>query len=161
MSFPLPSSRPAVPCVLYINDAAADRQVFLSAFQREFKVLVAAGLDDALSLLEQHHVHVVISDPHRAGVAGCTVLQHIRAAHPQVRRMLVTAQCDLQAIVDALNEAGVCFYIQKPWEAAEVRRAVLRAFAEANAEAERTAYTDQLVETNKQLEFALRQRLLS
>jgi response regulator RpfG family c-di-GMP phosphodiesterase len=75
--------------------------------------------------------------------------------------MLITAHADLQALMDALNEAGVCHYIQKPWEAEEVRRAVNVAFKEIQAEIERRAFTEKLIESNRQLEFALRQSLLS
>jgi FixJ family two-component response regulator len=75
--------------------------------------------------------------------------------------MLITAYADLQAVVDALNQAGVCHYIQKPWEVQDVLAAVHKAHTEYSAETERSAYTEQLLETNRQLEFALRQRLLS
>lgn len=75
--------------------------------------------------------------------------------------MLITAHADLQSLVDALNRAGVCHYIQKPWETEKVRIAVLEAHATLLAEEAKDAYTMQLQESNRQLEFALRQRLLS
>lgn len=149
------------PCVLYIDDEQANRRTFLAAFRQEFNVLVAADLAEAWPLLEQHDVHVVISDHRLSGIAGCATLRAIRERYPAVRRMLVTAHCDLQAVVDALNQAGVCYYIQKPWEAGEVRQAVQQAFAEQQAEAERAQLTDRLLAANRQLEFALRQQLLS
>lgn len=152
---------PLVPCVLYIDDEAANRQVFAAAFRKEFKVLAASSLEEALRLMGSHEVHVVISDQRMPGMEGCEVLRRIREAHPQVRRMLITAYADLQALVNALNQAGVCHYIQKPWDAAEVRTAVLAAFDEIRAETEREAYTERLIDSNRQLEFALRQRLLS
>jgi response regulator RpfG family c-di-GMP phosphodiesterase len=106
-------------------------------------------------------VHVLIADQRMPDMAGSEVLRLVRERHPTVRRMLVTAYADLQAIVDALNFGGACFYIQKPWEEETVRSAVAAAFEEFRAEEERTAYTARLVESNRQLEFALRQRLLS
>jgi response regulator RpfG family c-di-GMP phosphodiesterase len=151
----------AVPTVLYVDDEEGNRTAFQAAFRREFHVVTAAGLEEALRILEQLEVHVAICDQRMPGVPGHEVLRCIKEMYPAVRRMLITAYADLQALVDALNQAGVCHYIRKPWDAAEVRTAVLRAFAERQAEADRNARMEFLLESNRQLEFALRQRLLS
>ena len=153
--------RTILPCVLFIDDEPANRQTFLACFRKEFKVLLAAGLEEAWPILEANEVHVVISDQQMPGVVGCEALRRIRGRFPQVRRMLITAHTDLQALVDALNEAGVCHYIQKPWETGEVRSAVNSAFAEIQAEAERHAYTEKLIEASRQLGLALRQTMVS
>lgn len=158
---PMTASAMQMPTVLYIDDENANRQTFKAAFRTTFDVLLAASLAEAWPLLEQREVHVVISDQRMPGVAGCEVLRQIKERYPQVRRMLITAYADLQALVDALNQAGVCHYIQKPWEAEEVRTAVMAAWAAYKAEHERAAFTEKLLESNRQLEFALRQSLLS
>ncbi len=154
-------SQTLLPTVLYIDDEAANRQTFKAAFRNTFNVLVAADLPEAWPILQQHEVHVVICDQRMPGVVGCEALRQIKERFPQVRRMLITAHADLQALVDALNQAGVCHYIQKPWEAEEVRTAVMSAWADHKAELERAAFTKKLIESNRQLEFALRQSLLS
>jgi response regulator RpfG family c-di-GMP phosphodiesterase len=149
------------PTVLYLDDSAPNRQAFQAAFRKEFKVLLAATAEEAMNLLAKDLVHVLIADQRMPGLPGSEVLRLVKQRHPAVRRMLVTAYADLQAIVDALNHGGVCYYIQKPWEEESVRRAVAEAFAEFQAEEERSAFTARLIESNRQLEFALRQRLLS
>ena len=156
-----PKSGRGTPTVLYMDDEAGNRQAFKAAFRTEFNVLAASRLEEAMALLARHEVHVVIVDQRMPGLAGCTVLQRIKERFPQVRRMLITAYADLQALVDALNLAGVCHYIQKPWEAEEVLSAVSMAFAAYNEEMAKSALTERLMESNRQLEFALRQRLLS
>ena len=151
----------AIPCVLYLDDSAPNRQAFHAAFRKEFKVLLAATLQEALQLLDTNAVHVLIADQRMPDMSGSEVLRLVKERYPSVRRMLVTAYADLQAIVDALNHGGACYYIQKPWEEETVRRAVGSAFADLLAEEERSAFTAKLIESNRQLEFALRQRLLS
>ncbi len=150
-----------IPSVLYLDDSAANRQAFQAAFRKEFKVFLADCPAEALKILAENEVHVLIADQRMPGMSGTEVLRLVRDRHPSVRRMLVTAYADLQAIVDALNQGGVCYYIQKPWEEESVRKAVSAAFADFRAEEERTAFTAKLIESNRQLEFALRQRLLS
>ncbi len=155
------TSMNGMPTVLYIDDEAGNRLAFQAAFRRDFMVLVAADLDAAWHQLRAHDVHVVICDQRMPGVLGSEALARIRAVYPQVRRMLITAHADLQALVDALNEAGVCHYIQKPWEVEAVRRAVFAAWRDLQEELERKAFTEKLIESNRQLESALRQSLLS
>lgn len=152
---------PTVPTVLYIDDEAGNRIAFRAAFRGDFNLKMAGSLEEAWPLLEAGGVHVVICDQHMPGILGTEALRHVKERFPQVRRMLITAHADLQALVDALNEAGVCHYIQKPWEEAEVRRAVAMAWASVQADQERSAYTEWLIESNRQLEFALRQSLLA
>lgn len=152
---------PLLPTILYIDGEQDSRHRFLTQFRKEFKVLLAADHKEAMELLEQHHIHVVITDQILPGISGAEVLRMIRERFPAVRRMLVTAYADLQAVVDALNRGGACYFIQKPWDADEVRSALMRALAEIQAESEQKNYTDRILESNRQLEFALRQSLLS
>ena len=159
--FHLPMTRTDLPTVLFIDDEQGNRLTFKAAFRTEFNVLTAADLNEAWTLLEKNAVHVVICDQRMPGVTGSEALVRIKERYPQVRRMLITAHADLQALVDALNQAGVCHYIQKPWEAAEVRKAVKAAWEDYKAETARDAFTEKLLESNRQLEFALRQSLLS
>ena len=160
---PLPPNNPLPPRprVLYVDDDRGNRQAFVAAFRKEFEVLIAATPEEAWQMLAENPVHVVIADQRMPGMKGSEFLSMVRHRFPRVKRMLVTAYADMQAVVDALNMGGVCFYIQKPWEIDAVRKAVMQAFIEINDEAERNAYTERLIESNKQLEFALRQRLLS
>lgn len=152
---------PLLPCVLFIDDDAANRQAFQAAFRKEFKVLLAQDATEAWSLMDTNRVHVLISDQRMPGIAGNELLSMVRERFPSVRRMLVTAYADLEAVVDALNNGGVSYYFQKPWDPDEVRRVVFRAFADFRHEEDRSALTEKLIATNKQLEFALRQRLIS
>lgn len=150
-----------VPTVLFIDDEPGNRLTFKAAFRKEFNVLLAESLEAAWPILEQQEVHVVICDQRMPVVMGSEALCRIKARFPRVRRMLITAYADLQTLVDALNNAGVCHYIQKPWEVQDVLTAVQAAWAAYQNENDQAAYTERLLESNRQLEFALRQSLLS
>ena len=150
-----------LPCVLYVDDDAGNRQAFKSTFRGQLRVLVAQDLSETWEHLTTSHVHVVIADQRMPGTQGSELLTLVRERYPQVQRMLIKAYSDLEAIIDAVNNAGVVQYITKPWDAQRIMQAVQRAYVEYLRDEERTAYTEQLLEANRQLEFALRQRLLS
>lgn len=158
MSFHEPEQ---IPTILYLDAEQGNRAAFQDAFREDVVLLLAESLEEAMALLATQEVHVVISNQHMPGMKGGEALRQIKDRFPKARRMLITAHADLQALVDALNNAEVCHYIEKPWEVAAVRRAILKAWEQYKAEQEREVFTEQLLESNRQLEFALRQSLLS
>ncbi len=151
----------ARPCVLFVDDDASNRQAFQATFRRSVDVLLAKDMKEVWEHLASQHVHVVIADQRMPGTPGSRMLTLIRDRYPLIRRMLITGYADMEAIIEAINEGGVSRYIAKPWDSDELVRAMRGAFEEMKAEEERAAYTQRLVEANQQLEFALRQRLLS
>lgn len=149
------------PCVLFVDDDAGNRQAFLTTFRRDMDVLLARDMKEVWAHLATSHVHVVIADQRMPGTPGSQMLSLIRERYPNIKRMLITGYADIGAIIEAVNKAGVSHYSAKPWNASELATAVRQAFDEVKAEEERSAYTERLVTANQQLEFALRQRLLS
>jgi len=124
-------------------------------------VLLARDMKEAWEHLAGNHVHVVIADQRMPGTPGSRMLGLIRERYPTIRRMLITGYSDIQAIIEAVNEGGVSRYIAKPWDPEELTRAMRKAYDEVKAEEANKAYVERLLEAIKQLEFALRQRLLS
>lgn len=155
------SNEPGRPCVLFVDDDAGNRQAFQTTFRRDMDVLVARDLKEVWELLATHHVHVVIADQRMPGTPGSRVLSMVRERYPSIRRMIITGYADIDAVIDAVNEGGVSRYIAKPWNVTELTAAMQKAFADVQAEEERKAYMERLLQANQQLEFALRQRLLS
>lgn len=150
-----------LPVVLFVDDDAGNRQAFHAAFRHRMQVLLAADLHEAWAQLSAHRVHVLIADQRMPATTGSELLTLVKERFPEVRRMLVTAYSDLEAIIDAVNNGGVVKYFAKPWVSEQLARAVEDAHAEIKRDEEREAYTRRLEEANRQLEFALRQRLLS
>ena len=154
-------AQPLTPTVLYVDDEESNRQAFISAFRRTFRVFTAATLQEAWDVLVKQEIHVVLSDQRMPGSSGTELLRLVREKFPSVRRILVSGYSDLQALVDAINQCAVTRYISKPWDPGSMITAVQDAIAEIRQEREKQAFTAQLEESNRQLEFALRQRLLS
>ncbi len=157
---PLPYLAP-LPSVVFVDDDAGNRQAFQAAFRTAMNVYTAANMDEVWAHLSSKSIHVVIADQRMPGTRGSELLAQVKERYPQVRRMLVTAYADLEAIIEAVNNGGVTKYFAKPWVSEQIVNAVQQAYAEARTEADQADYTKRLEEANRQLEFALRQRLLS
>jgi thioredoxin reductase (NADPH) len=64
---------------------------------------------------------MVISDQRMPGMPGGEVLARSRDLYPLARRVLLTAYSDIEAAVQAINEAHVDYYLSKPWQPPEER----------------------------------------
>ena len=103
------------PTVLFVDDDAGNRQAFQAAFRHHMNVLLAKDLPEAWAQLSQQPVHVVISDQRMPRTSGSELLTLVKDRYPHIRRMLVTAYADLEAVIDAVNNGGVTKYFAKPW----------------------------------------------
>ena len=83
-----------------------DEPSILSALKRvlrseDCKVLQAGSGTEALALLEQHPVDVVVSDMRMPGMDGAELLAQVRARWPTTSRILLTGYADMKATVGA------------------------------------------------------------
>jgi FixJ family two-component response regulator len=73
----------------------------------------------------------------------------------------MTGYTDIGAVIDAINRGQVYKYLTKPWNEEDVKIFVEKAYEVYRLRRDNLDLTDQLLETNKKLEFLARQNLLS
>jgi response regulator RpfG family c-di-GMP phosphodiesterase len=76
-------------------------------------------------------------------------------------RILLTGYADMQAVVDAVNKGKIFHYLSKPWNEEELNMTITRAYDIYRKQLEERELNKKLEVSNDQLEFLLRQRLLS
>lgn len=115
------------PIILYVDDEAANLRTFKAAFRREFKIHLAESASDAIDILREKEVHVIVTDQRMPETTGVEFLQSINNEFPDQVRMILTGFSDLEAVIDAINSANVYRYITKPWDEDDLRDTILRA----------------------------------
>jgi CheY-like chemotaxis protein len=110
--------------VLFVDDEPENLTVFEAACSDRFKVLIASSATQALELLRQHVVCVLLADQRMPKMTGLELLERVQREYPEVVRMLVTAYADLQTAIDAINRGQVRRYLKKPWQMAELMSAL-------------------------------------
>ena len=76
-------------------------------------------------------------------------------------RVLLTGYADMNAVVDAVNKGKIFHYLSKPWNEEELDMTIQRAFDIYKQRIEIKELNNNLIMSNDQLEFLLRQKLLS
>src|SRR6266700_1218253 len=102
-----------------------------------FRVTSARTGREALEAVAAGHFDAVLSDVYMPDGGGLELVESLRAAHPNLPIILMTAQGSLQIAVDAVAR-GASDFIGKPFEISAVV-ALLRRYMDARREAESTA----------------------
>ncbi len=113
------------PIVLIVDDEEA----ILLAVRRQLrrskvKVVAAISPSEAISVLSQQDVAVMISDYMMPGMNGLELLALVRRRWPKVVGIMMTACDDIRVAADAVNRNLVKAFITKPWDSEVLRRSV-------------------------------------
>ncbi|SFN21515.1 Response regulator receiver domain-containing protein [Formivibrio citricus] len=71
---------------------------------------------EAIEYVRQHDLDLVIADYRMPQIDGITFLKKCRDIQPNMSRMLLSGQADLEAMISAINEAQIYRFIAKPWD---------------------------------------------
>ena len=72
-------------------------------------------------------IAVVMADQRMPGVSGSELLAHVALLEPDVTRILMTAYADLDAVMQAINQGKIYYYVSKPWESNELEAIIDKA----------------------------------
>jgi two-component system response regulator AtoC len=117
----------ANPLILVVDDEAKMRRLLeIMLTQMNYEVLQAADGLEALAVLTEHVVDLVITDLRMPNLDGIALLKQLREQNNEVPVIVVTAYGTVETAVDAMKY-GACDYIVRPFELEAVEAAVQRA----------------------------------
>jgi len=118
------------PKILCVDDEPNVLAAMQLGLRREFEVVAAGSGEAALTMLETvHDVAVLMCDMRMPGMNGAALLARVRELHPEISRVLLTGQADLESAMSAINDGRVYQFLTKPCER-ETLVAALRGAAE-------------------------------
>ena len=147
--------------VLYVDDEENNLVAFKASFRRYFMIHTAISVQEAKIVLSKHDIHVLITDQRMPGELGTELLAQAAKDNPDQIRILLTGFADIEAIKEAINTGQIYHYLQKPWNDGELKETIENAFKIYHLKKEQKELNDKISLTNEQLEFMLRQKLIS
>lgn len=147
--------------LLYVDDEPNNLRSFKAAFRRDFTVFTAESGAEGRKILEQESISIVLTDQRMPFMTGVEFLESIVNEFPDTIRILITGFSDIQAVIDAINKGKIYHYVQKPWDESYLKNIISNAFETHKLRRENKFMMEQLKLSNEQLEFLLRQELLS
>ena len=147
--------------ILYVDDEQNNLVSFKATFRIKYNVHTAISGEDAIKILRANPIDIIITDQRMPNMTGVEFLESILDEYPDPMRILLTGYADLNAVIDAVNKGKIFHYLTKPWNEEELDLTIKRAFEVYTLRKDEKELTEKLGVTNAQLEFLLRQQLLS
>uniref|UniRef100_C6E4V4 Response regulator receiver modulated metal dependent phosphohydrolase n=1 Tax=Geobacter sp. (strain M21) TaxID=443144 RepID=C6E4V4_GEOSM len=111
--------------ILFVDDEKSYLAYTKGLFEnRGLNVLTAASALEALKIVEEQNVSVVISDNEMPGMRGIELLSKIKEVSPHTVKIMMTGSADLSTTLAAINSGEVFRFVLKPWKKADMLRAV-------------------------------------
>lgn len=109
--------------VLVVDDVVSMRRLlreFLDVPGLDVTFLEAASGEEAIRILDDQRVDIVVSDQRMGAVNGIQVLKHAREHQPHAMRCLLTGYADPELAAAAMREAKVDVFLEKPMDSAAI-----------------------------------------
>jgi DNA-binding NtrC family response regulator len=108
---------------------------FMMTFGERFHYEFAESVEEAWEVIdylleEGYEMVLVISDWLMPGIKGDTFLIDLHSRYPQTIKFLLTGQAEPDAVKNAMDNANLYAYIQKPWSNDELIAMVNEALKE-------------------------------
>src|SRR4051812_33438618 len=95
--------------ILYVDDEDLARKYFARVVGTHYKILTAAGADEAIAMLQDKdlRIGVLVTDYRMPGRDGGSLLRQIEEDHPHIVRILVTAYADKDVVLNTVNSGEI------------------------------------------------------
>ena len=144
--------------ILYVDDEETNLRVFKSNFRRFYKVHTSANPVEAIEILKNENIQIVITDQRMPEMSGTEFLEKILPDHPDVIKIILTGFTDIEAIKDGINRCGIYKYITKPWNFEEMKAVLERAMESYLSVVETEEHIKDLEVSNEELERKVAER---
>ena len=111
--------------VMIVDDEAPVLKALERSLRKEnYKLIAAGSARQALEILKQERIDLIISDHLMPGMTGLEFLKLVKAKYPEIIRIILTGHADLDLVISAINEEVVYHFLSKPWSDEELKLSI-------------------------------------
>lgn len=115
------------PKLLLVDDEERILRSLAMLFRTQYDLRTTTDAHEALRIVESEQIHVIVSDQKMPIMRGADLLKQVKEKSPHTMRLLLTGYSELDAVVDSVNEGEIFRFLNKPWDAQELRSTVAQA----------------------------------
>jgi two-component system response regulator PilR (NtrC family) len=113
--------------ILVVDDEQDVRETLESVLSKlDYDPIVAAGGKEALEIIRQNKVDIVLSDLYMPEMDGIELLKRVKTENRNIVFLMITAHPTIETAVDAIKK-GAYDYLTKPFHIDEVKMKLNRA----------------------------------
>lgn len=138
--------------ILYVDDEESNLRIFKDTFRRKFNVFTAISAQEGIKILEKEKIDLILSDQRMPEMSGVEFLKYTFEKYPKTNRILVTGYSDIDAVENAINQARIFQYVQKPWEEESLLNTIEDALRIYHLEQENARQKEELIIAKRKAE---------
>ncbi len=113
--------------VLFVDDEEKVlRSLKMGLLSEPYHKFFAKSGKEALEILSQKEVHVIITDMRMPDMSGLELLRTVREEYPHIVRMVLSGYMQITTVLTAINQGEILKYITKPWKLEEEFKPAVR-----------------------------------
>lgn len=147
--------------LLIIDDELEITKAIARQFRKKYEVYTATSAKEGLSIMENKHIQVILSDQRMPDISGVDFFNMIKHKYPDALKLLLTGYADIEAVIGAINEGQIFRYITKPWIPEELDSVIKEAFEKYELITQNKRLLNHLQEYNLQLEEKVKERTIN
>jgi putative nucleotidyltransferase with HDIG domain len=129
--------------ILIVDDERGPRESLRMILESNHRVLQATSGAEALECIRREHIDLITLDLNMPGMNGQELMRTVRSEFPHVEIVIITGCGSVESAADGIR-AGICDYIQKPFDVVQVSAAVGRALSRKGARDRLTSFLEEL-----------------
>ncbi|MHB0961252.1 MAG: response regulator [Pirellulaceae bacterium] len=106
--------------VLLVDDEPEILFSLKGLLRREFELYTAEDGNEAMRILHDHPIHVIMTDQRMPQMTGVELMGRVKTEYPDAIRIIFTGYADIKAVIDAINRGALYRYVTKPWDPDEL-----------------------------------------
>lgn len=111
--------------VLYVDDDRINLLGFKALFRMDFNILTTPKPEEAIKLLEENKIDVIIADQLMPVMTGVQLLQLVKNKHPEISRFLLTGYFDDKEVEEARSLNIIEEYFMKPLDEIKIKNKIM------------------------------------
>lgn len=116
-----------------------------------YRILSASSGAEALNVIKENDVHLVIADHRMPEGSGIDFLAQVRAEFPDVIRIILTGFTDVDTITESINKGNIYRFFLKPWNDQNLKLEIRQALDQYDLMQANKKLHNKVLEKNEEL----------
>ncbi len=139
--------------ILLVDDSQSTLNALMRLLKSEdYEVFTALSASEALSMLQNVAIDVLITDEGMPGATGTDLLLTISRQFKDLIRIMITGTTDINVIKSAINSGHIYKFFNKPWDDNELLISIKQALQQKELEKENQQLKEIIKEHEKSLD---------
>lgn len=139
---------PAKLHLMVVDDEYGPRQSLRMLLKEQYEVHLAEGAEEAMQIIQEHPIGVVVSDIRMPKVTGVQLLAQIKEYNHDIEVIIMTGYGELETAMKAV-EHGAYSYIEKPFDTHHMLDCVNSAYNKHESERDRRMMENLALEASR------------